>query len=160
MVSDADIPRFRKLGVIASMQPIHAVLGLDTTLERAAGPERMRKSFPWRSIDEAGAVLAFSSDWSVADMNPLAGIQAAVARDRGSGASQAVSLEKAIEAYTLNGAYASFEEKIKGSIEEDKLADFIVLSENLFEMDQKRIGEAGVVMTVVGGREIYRSELF
>ncbi|MGB2581209.1 MAG: amidohydrolase [Thermoplasmata archaeon] len=160
MVSDADMPRFRELGVIASMQPIHAVLGLDTTLERAAGPERMSKSFPWRSIDEAGAVLAFSSDWSVADMNPLAGIQAAVARDWGSGASQAVSLEKAIEAYTLNGAYASFEEKVKGSIEEDKLADFIVLSENLFEMDPKRIGEAGVVMTVVGGREIYRSELF
>ncbi len=160
MVSDADIPRFRKLGVIASMQPIHAVLGLDTTLERAAGPERMSKSFPWRSLDEAGAVLAFSSDWSVADMNPLAGIQAAVARDWGSGANQAVSLEKAIEAYTLNGAYASFEEKVKGSIEEDKLADFIVLSENLFEMDSKRIGDVEVLMTVVGGREAYLSERF
>lgn len=160
MVSDADMPRFRKLGVIASMQPIHAVLGLDTSLERAAGPERMSKSFPWRSLDEAGAVLAFSSDWSVADMNPILGIQAAVARDRCPDASQAVSLEKAIEAYTLNGAYASFEEDVKGSIEEGKLADVIVLSENLFEMDPKRIGEAEVVVTVIGGREVYRSELF
>jgi predicted amidohydrolase YtcJ len=157
MISEADMPRFRKLGVIASMQPIHAVLGLDTTLERAAGPERMVKSFPWRSLDDAGAVLAFSSDWSVADMNPLLGIQAAVARDSGSDTSQAVSLEKAIEAYTLNGAYASFEEDIKGSIEEGKLADFVILSENLFEIKPERIGDVEVLMTVIGGKEAHLS---
>ncbi|MGB2825524.1 MAG: amidohydrolase family protein, partial [Thermoplasmata archaeon] len=129
----------------------------DTSFERTLGSERVSKSFPWRSLDEAGAVLAFSSDWNVVDMNPLPGIQAAVARDWGSGASQAVSLEKAIEAYTLNGAYASFEEDIKGSIEEGKLADFVILSENLFEIEPERIGDVEVLMTVIGGREAHLS---
>ncbi len=156
-VSEEDIPRFRKLGVIAAMQPIHAVPGSDTSFERTLGSERVSKSFPWRSLDEAGAVLAFSSDWNVVDMNPLPGIQAAVARDWGTGASQAVSLEKAIEAYTLNGAYASFEEDIKGSIEEGKLADFVILSENLFEIEPERIGDVEVLMTVIGGREAHLS---
>jgi len=161
MVSEADIPRFRELGVIASMQPIHAVPVYDKALERAAGKERMSRSFPWRSLDEAGAVLAFSSDWSVADMNPLPGIQAAVTRDWNPGAkSQAVSLETAIEAYTINEAYASFEEDVKGSIEAGKLADFVILSENLFDIDPKRIGEVEVLMTVVGGREVHRSDRF
>ena len=85
-------------------------------------------------------------------MNPLPGIHAAVTRGWNPGVrSQAISLERAIEAYTINEAYASFEEDVKRSIEEDKLADFIVLSENLFEMDSGRIGETEVVMTVVGG---------
>jgi predicted amidohydrolase YtcJ len=146
--------------VVASMQPIHAVPGPDKALERAAGKERMARSFPWRSLEEAGAALAFSSDWSVVDMNPLPAIQAAVTRDWNPGKNQAVSLETAIRAYTLNGAYASFEENVKGSIEEGKLADFVVLSENLFEIDPKRIGEVQVLLTVVGGREVYRSTAF
>lgn len=159
MVSEEDVPRFRELGVIASMQPIHAVPGSDKALERAAGRERMGRSFPWRSLDEADAILAFSSDWSVADMNPLPGIQAAVTRDWNPGVkSQAISLEKAIEAYTINEAYASFEEDAKGSLEEGKFADFVMLSENLFEIDPKRIGEAEVLLTVIGGREVHRSE--
>jgi predicted amidohydrolase YtcJ len=160
MLSEADVPRFKELGVIASMQPIHAVPVDDKAIERAAGPERMGRSFPWRSLEEAGAVLAFSSDWSVVDVNPLPAIQAAVTRDWNPGKNQAVSLETAIRAYTLNGAYASFEENVKGSIEEGKLADFVVLSENLFEIDPKRIGEVQVILTVVGGREVYRSTAF
>jgi predicted amidohydrolase YtcJ len=160
MVSEEDMPRFRELGVVASMQPIHAVPGSDKALERAAGKERMARSFPWRSLEEAGATLAFSSDWSVADMNPLPGIQAAVTRDWKPGKSQAVSLETAIRAYTLNEAYASFEEDVKGSIEEGKLADFVILSEDIFEIDPKRIGEVEVVMTILGGEEVYRSERF
>ncbi|MCJ2533361.1 MAG: amidohydrolase family protein, partial [Candidatus Thermoplasmatota archaeon] len=160
MASEEDMPRFRKLGVIASMQPIHTALGPDTALERPARPESTSKPFPWRSLDEEGAVLAFSSDWAVADMNPLPGIEAAVAKDRGSGAIPAISLEKTIEAYTLNGAYASFEEDIKGSIEDGKLADFVILSEDLFEIEPERIGKVEVVMTVVGGREVHRSGRF
>ena len=161
MLSEADVPRFKELGVIASMQPIHAVPVDDEALERAAGKERMGRSFPWRSLDEAGAVLAFSSDWSVADMNPLPGIQAAVTRDWNPDfKSQAVSLEKAIEAYTLNEAYASFEEDVKGSIEKGKLADFVVLSENLFDIDPEQMGDVEVLLTILGGREVYRSERF
>jgi predicted amidohydrolase YtcJ len=71
-----------------------------------------------------------------------------------------VSLETAIRAYTLNEAYASFEEDVKGSIEEGKLADFVMLSEDIFEIDPKRIGEVEVVMTILGGEEVYRSERF
>lgn len=160
LVSEEDMPRFGQLGVIASMQPIHAVPTEDQALARAAGPERMRRSFPWRSLDRAGARLAFSSDWPVADMNPLLGIRAAVVEDAGSGREQTVSLEKAIEAYTINEAYASFEEDIKGSLEAGKLADFVVLSKDLFECAPEEIGECEVLLTVLGGREVYRAKTF
>ena len=108
------------------------------------------------SLDEAGAVLAFSSDWSVADMNPLAEIEAALTRNWSDDSPRTVSLEKAIEAYTINGAYASFEEDIKGSITEGKLADFVVLSDNLFDIPKDEIGSAKVLLTVLGGRIVYR----
>ena len=160
MLSKEDVPRFKKLGVIASMQPLHAASPAESVYVNAAGPERMKTSFPWRVLDDAGAVLAFSSDWPVADLNPLAGIQAAVTRNWSEGHTRTVSLEKAIEAYTLNGAYASFEEDIKGSIQEGKLADFVVLSDNLFEMPPEDIGKAEVLLTILGGRVVYRSERF
>ncbi|MDH3365351.1 MAG: amidohydrolase [Thermoplasmata archaeon] len=160
MISENDIPRFKDLGVIASMQPAHAVPESDSVYTRAAGPKRMKTSFPWRSMDEAGAVLSFSSDWSVVDMDPLPGLQAAVTRNWSSGSPRTVSLEKAIEAYTLNGAYASFEDDIKGSIEVGKLADLVVLSDNLFEMPPEKIGDAEVLLTIVGGNETFRADVF
>ncbi len=160
MVSKDDIPRFKELGVVASMQPMHAVPESDSVYVRAAGPERIKTSFPWRSLDEAGATIAFSSDWSVVDMNPLPGLQAAVTRDWSTEPSRTVSLEKAIEAYTLRGAYASFEEDIKGSVEVGKLADMVVLSDDLFEIPQDEIGSAKVLLTIVGGRETYRADAF
>ena len=160
MVSKDDIPRFKELGVIASMQPMHAVPESDSVYVRAAGSERIKTSFPWRSFDESGAVLAFSSDWSVVDMNPLPGLQAAVTRNWAAGSPRTVSLETAIEAYTLKGAYASFEEDIKGSIEVGKLADLIVLSDDLFEISQDDIGDVKVLLTVVGGEETYRADTF
>ena len=159
-VSEEDMPRFRQLGVIASMQPIHAVPTEDQALARAAGPERMGRSFPWRSLDRAGARLAFSSDWPVADMNPLLGIHAAVVDDERSERKQTVSLEKAIEAYTINEAYASFEEDIKGSLEVGKLADFVILSRDLFECAPEEIKGCEVLLTVLGGREVYRAGSF
>ncbi|UCE81391.1 MAG: amidohydrolase [Methanobacteriota archaeon] len=160
MLSQEDVPRFKRLGVIASMQPMHAAPITDSVYVRAAGQERMRSSFPWRALDEAGAVLAFSSDWSVADLNPLPEIQAAVTRNWSDDSQRTVTLEKAIEAYTLNGAYAAFEEDVKGSIQEGKLADFVILSDNLFDMEPDEIGGAEVLLTVVGGKVVYRSDRF
>jgi predicted amidohydrolase YtcJ len=160
LVSEEDMPRFKELGVIASMQPIHAVPTEDKALSRAAGPGRMRTSYPWRSLDRAGARLAFSSDWPVADMNPMVGIHAAVAADTGFGRRQTVSLEKAIQAYTINEAYASFEEDIKGSLEVGKLADFVVLSKDLFDCAPEDIRECEVLLTVLGGMEVYRAGSF
>ena len=160
MLSQQDVPRFKELGVIASMQPLHAAPLTERVYVSAAGLERMKTSFPWRTLDGAGATLAFSSDWPVADMNPLTEIQAAVTRDWSEEHPRTVTLEKAIEAYTLNGAYASFEEDIKGSIEEGKLADFVVLSENLFELLPEEIGGAKVLLTVLGGEAVFRAEGF
>jgi len=160
VISDLDIPRFKQLGVIASMQPEHVESSPGTAYYRVAGEERMRRAFRWRSLMSAGATLAFSSDWSVADLNPLSGIHEAVTRHGEYGKDQTVPLEKAIEAYTINGAYASFEEHIKGSLEVGKLADIVILSEDLFEIPADRIREVEVLMTVLGGREIYRSDMF
>lgn len=122
------------------MMPRHASVGSDMTYNvqplgtygAVVGPERMKLAFPWNSLDKAGAVLAFASDWMVAEMNPLLGIHTAL--NRGDGIydpREAISLEKAIEGYTINAAYASFEEDIKGSIEVGKLeilSSFLTIS--------------------------------
>lgn len=160
IISDRDIPRFKQLEVIASMQPEHAESSPDSNYFHAAGKERMRRAFRWRSLLSAGATLAFSSDWFVADLNPLFGVHTALTRNCSPGQDQTIPLEKAIEAYTINGAYASFEEDIKGSIEVGKLADIVILSEDLFEIPVDRIRDVEVLMTVLGGNEIYRSDRF
>lgn len=160
VISDRDIPRFKQLGVIASMQPEHMESSPDSNYYRAVGEDRMRKAFRWRSLSRAGAILAFSSDWYVANLNPLIGMHKAVTRERGPGEDQKIPLEEAIEAYTINGAYASFEEDIKGSLEPGKLADIVILSDNLFEMPPNGIREVEVLMTILGGNEIYRSQKF
>jgi len=131
------------------------------TYSAVAGPERMKLAFPWNSLDKAGTVLAFASDWMVAEMNPLLGIHTALNRgDDIYDPREAISLEKAIEGYTINAAYASFKENSKGSIEVGKLADIIVLSENLFEVPANKVKDVEVLLTVVGGKEVYRSDKF
>ncbi|MCU0852910.1 MAG: amidohydrolase [Thermoplasmata archaeon] len=161
IVSLEDIPRFQKLGVIPSMQPLHADLSapdFDDVYGKTIGPERLERSFPWRSMVTSGARLAFSSDWPVADMNPFLGIHTAVTRGRLVGTQNTISLEEAIKCYTINAAYASFEENVKGSIEVGKLADLVVLSHDLFKIHADKIKDVEPVLTIVGGREVYRSE--
>jgi len=163
VVSDEDIPRFSSLGVIPSMQPLHAHLStapFDEAYGKALGPERLQRSFPWRSMVDSGARLAFSSDWPVADMNPFKGIHTALTRGGLVGTENAVSLEDAIKAYTIGAAYASFDEDVKGSIEVGKLADMVVLSHDLFVVSPDDIAKAEPLLTVVGGREVYRSDGF
>jgi len=163
VVSPEDVPRFAGLGVIPSMQPLHAHLSkapFDETYGKALGPERLERSFPWRSMVDSGAKLTFSSDWPVADMNPFLGTHTALTRGGLVGPQNTISLEDAIRGYTINAAYASFDEDIKGSIEVGKLADLIILSDNLFEMEPEDTKRVETLLTVVGGKEVYRSSGF
>lgn len=157
----ADIQRFARLGVIASMQPYHAIDD-GRWAEKRIGPERARGTYAFRSLLDAGAILAFGSDWFVAPMEPLVGIYAAATRRTLDGKrpggwvpEEKITVAEAVRAYTLGSAYASFEEKIKGSIEVGKLADLAVLSADIFTINPVEIEKAKVVMTVFDGRVIY-----
>lgn len=157
-----DIPRFRELGVICNMQPQHASaeeVGRGGWVT-AVGPERVKYAWPWSSLDEAGGKLAFGSDWPVVTLNPVTGIYTAVTRRSPALPEQHLSLEKTVEAYTINGAYSSFEENIKGSVKEGKLADMVILSRNLFSIPREEIKDAKVLMTIFDGRVVYKDKEF
>lgn len=156
-----DIPRFNSLGVLPVMQPYHAIDD-GRWAENVIGPERIKTTYPFKSLVEAEANLAFGSDWFVAPPIPLLGIYAAVTRRTLDGNNpdgwvpeQKVSVEEALIAYTIKGAYASFDEDIKGSLEAGKLADFVILDENLLEIDPVNIKDAKVLMTLVGGKKVF-----
>jgi predicted amidohydrolase YtcJ len=157
-----DIPRFARLGLIASVQPYHAIDD-GRWAEKKIGKERAETTYPFRSLADAGAVLAFGSDWTVAPLDPLSGIYAAVTRRTLDGChpggwipAQRISVEEAVGAYTRNGAFAGFSERDRGSIEEGKLADLVVLDRDIFRIPAEDITEAEVRMTVFGGRIIFR----
>jgi hypothetical protein len=156
-----DIPRFAELEVIPSMQPYHAIDD-GRWAEKLIGYERCKTTYAFHSLFEAGAKVAFGSDWFVAPPIPMEGIYAAVTRQTLDGKNpdgwipeQKISVEQALKAYTLNAAYASFEEKIKGSIETGKLADYVILNQNLFEIPPASIRDVQVVQTVVGGKPVF-----
>ncbi len=155
---EEDVARFGKLGVIASMQPYHAIDD-GRWAEKRIGPERARWSYAWRSILDSGAPLAFGTDWPVAPLNPLLGVYAAVTRATLDGKNpegwipqEKITLEEALRAYTWGSAYAEFEEVQKGTIAPGKLADLAVISDDLFSIAPAKIGDAHVVLTVVGGK--------
>jgi len=158
-----DIARFGRLGLIASVQPYHAYDD-GCWAERRIGKTRARTTYAFRSLRDAGAVLAFGSDWTVAPLDPIAGIFAAVTRETSDGKhpggwipEEKISVEEAVRGYTTGGAYAEFAEKDKGSIEAGKLADLTVLDKDLFALPPDRIREARVVLTVVGGKVVYEA---
>jgi predicted amidohydrolase YtcJ len=157
-----DFRRFAKLGVIASVQPYHAIDD-GRWAEKRIGHDRCRAAYAFRTFLDNGVKLCFGSDWTVAPLDPLLGIYAAVTRRTIDGANprgwfpeQKISVEEAIEAYTINNAYAAFEENEKGSITAGKLADLVVLSDDILSMDPAGIGAVKVEMTVLGGRLVYR----
>jgi predicted amidohydrolase YtcJ len=158
----ADIGRFGPLGVIASMQPYHAI---DDGRWAAGllGPERIESSYAWRSLLDHGAVLAFGSDWPVAPLDPLMGIYAAATRRTldgkhpgGWAPEQRITVAEAVHAYTVGSAYAEHQETVKGSLEPGKLADLVVLSADIFHIAPEEIEKARVAMTVFDGAVIYQ----
>jgi predicted amidohydrolase YtcJ len=158
-----DTPRFAELGVVACMQPRHWGPDIAGEWRAAVGTERAEHAGPFGALHRAGATLAFSSDWNVAEMDPLVGIYSALTRADldGNGAwatHQTVDLETAIRAYTMGGAYANFCERTRGSITPGKAADLVVLSRNLFDLEPLEILEARVRLTVVDGQVVHRGE--
>ena len=165
-ITAQDIPRFGKLGAIASFQPLHAYPDEDTLSiwARNAGPERAQRAWAWHSIESTGGHLAFGSDWPVVTLNPWPGVQNALTRQTTEGEppggfvpKERISLADAIKGYTLGAAFAGHREKTEGSIEPGKLADLIVLSQDLFQIEPNEIGKTEVLLTIVGGKIVYQS---
>jgi len=161
-----DLPRFEKLGVVASLQPADGVPpGADAPWAANLGAERGARGWMSRSLARAGATLAFGSDWPVADLDPLVGIFVAVNRTSTDGEPEGgwipeerLSLEDAIRAYTSGAAWASFDEQRKGTLEADMLADIIILSKDLFALPPGRLLEAEVITTIVDGKVVYQRD--
>ena len=164
LVHPDDLGRFAELGVVACMQPRHAGPDIAEAWRQAVGTTRASRPLPWRSLRDAGAPLAFASDWDVAEMDPLVGIYSAMARaDLGGGnawaSEETVDLETAIRGYTLGGAYANFAEGNRGSIEIGTYADLVVLDRDLFSVeDPLEILDARVTATIVGGEVVHRRQ--
>jgi len=164
LIDPADIPRFQALGVVGNFQALWAYADTYITqlTEPILGPERSSRLYPIGSVVRSGGVYAGGSDWSVSSLNPLDAIQVAVTR-RGPQAAagpawlpdELVDLPTAIAAYTTNGAFLSFEEKTRGSIEAGKAADLIVLDRNLFKIPAQQIHETKVVLTLLEGKVVY-----
>jgi predicted amidohydrolase YtcJ len=163
--SAQDIPRFGKLGVIASMQPLHATPNHDILDVWAVnvGLQRAQRAWPWHDILAGGAHMSFGSDWPVVTLNPWPGVQILLTRETPEGTppggwhpNERITLPQAIKGYTLDAAYAARRDKTEGSIEVGKLADLLIISQNLFKVPPNQIGKTKVMVTIAGGRVVYQ----
>lgn len=159
-----EIADFGRLGVIASMQPYHAIDD-GRWADKVIGADRALRTYAFRALLDNNARVAFGSDWFVAPPTPLEGIYAAVTRQTLDGAhpggwvpEQKISVEEALRAYTAGGAFASFEEREKGTLEPGKLADFVIIDRDLTTIPPETIREARVMLTVVGGQVVFERE--
>ncbi len=156
-----DIPRFAEMGVIAAMQGIHCTSDAPF-VEKRLGHQRAKEgAYPWRSLLDAGAIIANGTDAPVEDVNPLESYYASVTRKRIDNGfeffpEQVMTRYEALRSYTLDAAFAAFEDNIKGSIEEGKLADITILSQNLLDCSDEDILKAEVLFTIVGGEVKYQ----
>ena len=156
-----DLPRFKDLGVIASMQPLHAPVSAgdaDVWLSRT-GEQRWPVSFAWRDIKQTGAVMAFGSDWTVASYNPMLGLHAALNRQPYAPGhpDQRLGLEELLIGYTREAAYAEFQEHQKGQLKAGYLADMVLLSDNIFEVPPEDLDKVKPVFTMVDGEMVYEA---
>ena len=156
-----DFGRYARLGVIASVQPYHAIDD-GRWAEGRIGPDRIKRTYAFRTFLDNGVRLAFGTDWSVAPLNPMWSLYAAVTRATLDGKNpngwipeQKLTVSEAIEAYTMGSAYAEFQEKEKGSITPGKLADFVVLSDDIFKIPPAAIKNVKVEATFLGGKLIF-----
>ncbi|HEX6188064.1 MAG TPA: amidohydrolase [Pyrinomonadaceae bacterium] len=159
-----DIPRFARNRVIASMQPYHAIDD-GRWAEKRIGKERAKTTYAFRSLLDAGATLAFGTDWTVAPLDPMLTIYAAVTRrtldgknPKGWVPEQKISVAETVRAYTLGSAHAEFQETEKGTITPGKLADVVILSRDIFKIDPKEIENVKVVMTIMDGRIVHQAK--
>jgi hypothetical protein len=159
-----DVPRFARAGVIASMQPYHCADD-GRWAEKRLGPERCKGTYAFRSLLDAGAVLAFGSDWTVAPLDPLQGIAAAVTRRTLDGKhpggwvpAQKITVEEAVRAFTVGAAFAEFQEQTKGTLAPGKLADLVMLDRDIWRIDPAEIQNARVLLTVMDGRVVFEEK--
>ena len=162
-LQQADIPRFAQLGVIASMQPTHCISDKKFCLKRI-GPERAKGAYAWKSLADAGASIAFGTDYQVEPLNPMEGLYASVTRkerlgEEGNGwyPDQKISMEDAIRYYTLGAAYAQFMEDRKGKIKAGYLADIVITDKDLLTIPESEIMKTKVDYTITGGKIVYAS---
>jgi len=160
-VRPGDFARFAALGVVVSAQPYHCIDD-GVWAEGRIGPERARTTYAFRSFIDAGVHVCFGSDWTVAPLDPIGGIYAAVTRRTLDGArpggwvpEQRLTVEQAIRCYTVEGAYASFEEHVRGSITPGKIADLVVLSQDPAAVLPEELPDITVDMTIADGQTVY-----
>jgi predicted amidohydrolase YtcJ len=163
VVRQQDKARFKALGAIASIQPSHCIDDMRWA-EARIGRERSAISYNFRSFVDAGARIAFGTDWFVEPLNPMLGLYAAVTRQFPDGTpaggwfpDERITMEQAVEFYTIGSAYAEFAENHKGSITEGKLADLVLLSRDIFKVPAREILDTRPVLTMVGGRIVHES---
>jgi predicted amidohydrolase YtcJ len=159
-LSAADIPRFGRLGVIASMEGIHCTSDAPYVLARL-GPKRAEEgAYVWQKLMKSGAVVANGTDAPVEDVDPIANYYATVSRKLKDGTvffpDQRMSRMEALKSYTINGAYAGFEEENRGSLKPGKYADITVLSKDILKVPEDEIPTARVAYTIVGGKILYK----
>lgn len=160
LLHPADLPRFRNLGVVASMQPLHETVSVPGQLwAKQVGEARWGCGFPWQTLRESGTPLVFGSDWPIVSQNPYQGIHAALARRPWAPGlpEQAQSLADTLAAYTRDAAYAEFQENVKGQLRRGMLADLVLLSGNIEAMPVEAIKGLSAALTMVGGRVVYQA---
>jgi predicted amidohydrolase YtcJ len=161
LIHPDDLPRFAELGVIASMQPLHTPMQVDETdvWPERVGADRWGRSFAWAALRQAGARLVFGSDWPVASQNVMAGIHAAVTRLpwMESLPDQRQLLSDALLSYTLDAAYAEFQEEEKGQLKAGMLADMVLLSDDLFAIPPEALADVQPTLTMCDGRIVYEA---
>lgn len=163
VVSLTDIPRFAKLGVLPSMQQTHCTSDMYWA-EQRVGAKRVKGAYAWRSLINAGSIIPGGSDFPVESADPLLGFYAAITRqdaknfpDGGWYPDQRMTREEALKSFTTWAAFAAFEEHLRGSIEVGKLADLVVLSNDIMQCEPKEILKTTVVYTIVGGEVVYEA---
>ena len=158
----ADIPRFGQLGVIASMQGIHCTSDAPWVLARLGYDRAGEGAYVWQKLMQSGAIVTNGTDTPVEDVSPIASYYATVSRRLNDGsvffADQRMSRMEALQSYTINAAYAAFEDDLKGTLTPGKLADIVVLSQDILSIAQEEIPQTQVQMTIVGGKIVYRRE--
>ena len=164
VVQLSDIPRFKALGIVPSMQPTHATSDQNMA-EQRVGHERIKGAYAWRTFLQQGSRIACGSDFPIESPNPFEGIHAAVTRQNSDGfpaggwyPQQAMTVTQALRCFTLDAAWAAHQEKVIGTLEVGKWADFIVVDQDLFKVEPKAIGKTQVLQTWVAGKCVFEKK--